>query len=65
VDDPVKLGLVARLNRPGANVTGVTTLNVEVGPKRLELLYELVATATIFAVLVNLSNPNAVNCRAI
>jgi putative ABC transport system substrate-binding protein len=51
--DPVEVGLVASLNRPGGNLTGVTNLNVEVGPKRLELLHELLATATIIALLVN------------
>jgi putative ABC transport system substrate-binding protein len=51
--DPVAAGLVASLNRPGGNLTGVTTLNVEVGPKRVELLHELVPTATSIALLVN------------
>jgi putative ABC transport system substrate-binding protein len=47
------------LNRPGGNVTGVAGLNVEVGPKRLELLHELRPTAEIVALLVNPTNPNA------
>ena len=51
--DPVKLGLVTSLNRPGGNLTGVTNLNVAVGPKRLELLRELLPSATLIAVLVN------------
>ena len=56
--DPVKVGLVASLNRPGGNLTGVTSLNVEVGPKRLELLHELLPAATTFAVLVNPTSPS-------
>jgi putative ABC transport system substrate-binding protein len=55
--DPVTLGLVASLNRPGGNLTGVTNLNVEVGQKRLELLRELLPAATTIAVLVNPSAP--------
>jgi putative ABC transport system substrate-binding protein len=55
--DPVAIGLVASLNRPGGNLTGVTTLNLEVGPKRLELLHEVVPTATLIGLLVNPTNP--------
>jgi ABC-type uncharacterized transport system substrate-binding protein len=56
--DPVELGLVASLHRPGGNITGVTGWNVAVGPKRLELLHEVVPTATILALLVNPSSPD-------
>ena len=52
-DDPVKLGLVASMSRPGGNVTGVTQLNVMVVPKRLQLLHELVPTASVIALLVD------------
>ena len=55
--DPVAAGLVTNLHRPGGNITGVTSLNAEVGPKRLELLRELVPAAKIAAVLVNPTNP--------
>jgi len=57
--DPVELGLVASLDRPGGNVTGAVTLNVEVVSKRLELLHEMVPTASVVAALVNPVNPNA------
>ena len=57
--DPVELGLVASLNRPGGNVTGAVTLNVEVVSKRLELLHTMVPTASMIVVLANSTNPNA------
>jgi putative ABC transport system substrate-binding protein len=58
-NDPVRLGLVASLNRPGDNVTGVVNLNIELGPKRLELLHELVPSAKVIGLLVNPTNPSA------
>ena len=50
--DPVQLGLVASLNRPGGNATGTTQLNVEVGAQRLELFHTLIPSATAFPLLV-------------
>jgi len=55
--DPVNAGLVASLHRPGGNLTGITGLNVEVAPKRLELLHELIPAATTAGLLVNPTNP--------
>jgi putative ABC transport system substrate-binding protein len=57
--DPVALGLVPSLNRPGGNVTGITTLSAELEPKRLELLHEVAPRATTVGALLNPSNPNA------
>ena len=55
--DPIELGLVASLSRPGGNVTGVTQSNAEIAPKRLELLHELLPTARTMALLVNPDEP--------
>jgi putative tryptophan/tyrosine transport system substrate-binding protein len=57
--DPVQAGLVASLNRPGRNLTGVTTLTTDLVPKRLEMLHEAVPTARKIAVLLNSANSNA------
>jgi putative ABC transport system substrate-binding protein len=55
--DPIKLGLVSSLNRPGGNVTGVAQTGVEITPKRLQLLHELLPTARVIALLVNPTDP--------
>jgi putative tryptophan/tyrosine transport system substrate-binding protein len=58
-EDPVKFGLVASLNKPGNNITGVTTFNAALGSKRVDLLHELVPSAAIMALLVNPNFPSA------
>jgi putative ABC transport system substrate-binding protein len=59
IGDPVGSGLVASLARPGGNVTGVSPMNIELMPKRLELLSELVPQARLIALLVNPNSPQA------
>ena len=55
--DPVQIGLVSNFRRPGGNITGVSQINVALGPKRLELAHEVVPAATLIALLVNPSDP--------
>ncbi|MGB8619412.1 MAG: ABC transporter substrate-binding protein [Pseudolabrys sp.] len=62
--DPVRLGLVDNLNRPGGNITGVTQLSQEVAPKRLQMLHELLPMATSIALLVNPSEPTAAETQS-
>jgi len=57
--DPVQLGIVASLNRPGGNITGVNVFTSEMDAKRLGLIHEMVPTAALIAVLINPKNPNA------
>jgi putative ABC transport system substrate-binding protein len=59
IADPVQMGFVSSLNRPGGNLTGVTLLAVEVGPKLLEILRGVVPSATTIALLLNPTNPNS------
>jgi putative ABC transport system substrate-binding protein len=62
--DPVATGLVASLNRPGGNVTGVATLGLELGQKELELLHQVVPAATTMALLVNPANPTVAETQS-
>ena len=65
--DPVEAGLVASLNRPGGNLTGTTIMGSEMGPKRLELVRQLIPNATVVAMLINPKFrwrwPNSMTCR--
>jgi putative ABC transport system substrate-binding protein len=62
--DPIALGLVGSLNRPGANITGTTALTLEAGKKSLQLLQETVPSATEFAALINPTSPNLADLQA-
>ena len=62
--DPIAVGFIASLARPGGNITGITTLGVELGPKRLELLHELVPMATSIALLVDPNNPMSADAQS-
>src|SRR5215813_10575925 len=62
--DPVEMKLIASLNRPGGNLTGVTVLGVEIGPKQLQLLHEVIPVATTMAVLINPTNPTIAEAQS-
>jgi putative tryptophan/tyrosine transport system substrate-binding protein len=62
--DPVDLGLVTRLSRPDGNLTGATTLTLEVGPKWLQLLHEMVPNAKALALLINPTSPNLAEAQS-
>jgi putative tryptophan/tyrosine transport system substrate-binding protein len=62
--DPVEAGLVNSLNRPGGNLTGVTTMGADLGSKQLELLHEVVPAATVMALLTNPTNPSIAQVQA-
>jgi len=62
--DPVDLGLVASLRRPGGNLTGATTLTLEVGPKWLQMLHEMVPNVTSLALLINPTSPNLAEAQS-
>jgi putative ABC transport system substrate-binding protein len=62
--DPVDLGLVASLSRPDSNLTGATTLTLEVGPKWLQLLHEMTPNATSLALLINPTSPNLAEAQS-
>jgi putative ABC transport system substrate-binding protein len=61
--DPVQYGLVASLNRPGGNITGISFINSQLGPKRIQLLRLLNPKTATIAVLVNPTNPNAADAK--
>jgi putative ABC transport system substrate-binding protein len=63
IGDPIATGLVDSLSRPGGNVTGATHLNVEIGPKLLEIMHEVIPAAKSLALMVNPNSPNAENAE--
>jgi len=61
--DPIRAGLVSSLAQPGGNITGVSIMNVELAPKRLELMREMMPTAKTVGVIINPDNPNSETLR--